>query len=107
MPDLENFLAQITPGNMLDNARTIALKEKNPILIVHGIIPPDLSFSEDSQDIITLISASPVSSQSMTAIYRVTDRKRIGNVIDQLADHGGFRCSLIEKNGEVHQGYHL
>lgn len=90
-----------------DNARQLAVAENISILLVSGPIPMDIGYPQKShRDAMQMISLTSLADPGRrVALYRVSDRDLLSEVIDDMENHGGYRCSLYLKDGNIDPGY--
>lgn len=105
--DLAKLIKSISEETILDSARAAAEAEAIPMLIVYGPIGASGYIDDQHRDTMELVSLTHRQGAAKTAVYRVLRRDLIGTLIDQLEDHGGYRVSMIEPNGDFAQGYQL
>ena len=105
--DLAKLIKSIGEETILDSARTAAEVEAIPMLIVYGPIPATGYIDESHRDTIELVSLTQRQGCAKTVVYRVLRRELVGQVLDELEDHGGYRASMVEPNGDIAQGYQL
>ncbi len=105
--DMMELMRQLTARTVLQTAEEIAEKEGYAILVIHGPIDQKTGFPEERHKDYMQIALYSPGDTCLTGIYRVTDRENIGEVVDDLENHGGYRCVMINPDGTFHQGYQI
>jgi len=108
--ETEPFTPRIATFNfcpILESARNISINEQIAVLVVYGPIPRAGYPLPEHKSVVTLAMLTQTDTVATSGVYRVMQRDGLSEMLDDLEDHGGYRCSLIEPSGEVNQGYFL
>lgn len=93
----------------LSFAKSLAESERQAMFLVSGPLPMNGGYPKEGHrevmQLATLTSEGGVGRK--VAIYRVLDKKDLHRVMDDLEDHGGYRCALVKPDGSIDPGYYI
>lgn len=91
----------------LDFAKEMARNEASEILLISGPIPMTIGYPcEEHQNVIQLATLMTQDMRKV-GLYRILQKRELYRVMEDMENHGGYRCALYGPDGSIDAGYYL